>query len=337
MQRFMTAALVGFLAAALGDSAARGEGAPDPKEWEAILQDPAYTGEEVTEQSEIEKVLFTEYRKRRNAHFLFETSYDMESAKDYLAFCEWAYRDFLKWCGKPEDYELWPNRCHVGLIANKAEWECLMMHRNKGRPAHELERLKNIGGQWSAAGPMTLNYSREGSTPEQDKLNLFHTLNHLFLHGLAKSGPDGIVWWLWEGFSILREVDVFGTRGPGCISFETSADSPEDRAWNDIDDWVTLLKRDVRTKQDEDFILFWHKDVMSVQLKTFVKAWSIIRYLTRSDREREEFVKFIELLKTKNDQSRALETALKTDPEELDKAWRTWIKRQPTRWRKSSR
>ncbi|GEM_PF-1987682 len=308
----------------------------DEKEYGNILEDPEFIGEEVTEQSEIEKILFTEYRKRRNKHFILETSYDMEAAKDYISFCEWAYREFLKWCGKdPKTYELWNTRAHVAIIANKAEWECLMRARNKGRPPHELERLKNIGGQWGPS--FTINYSREGSTADQDKLNVFHSLNHLFCHGLAKSGHDGIIWWLWESFAKMREIDVFGTCGPGCINFETHAKTKEDRAWNDIDDWVTLLKRDVRTKQDEDFILFWHKDVMSIQNKTYVKGWSIIRYLTRRDKEKEQFVQFLEMLKTKSDQGRAMETVLGLSPDELDKKWRRWIKSQPSRWRKRRR
>jgi len=306
-----------------------------PEEKKEAPSDPELIGEEVTEQSEIEKLLFTEYRKRRTKHFMFETSYDMETAKDYIAFCETAYREFLKWAGKPPETDLWGTRAHVAVVNNKAEWECLMRARNKGRPPAELERLKDIGGQWNSSPPFTINYSREGQTPEADKLNVFHSLNHLFCHGLAGSGHQGILWWLWEGFSFMRELDVFGARGPGCINFETAAKTPEDRAWNDVDEWVTLLKRDVRAKQDEDFILFWHKDVMNIPTKTYVKAWSMIRYFTRDDASKATFVEFVSMLKTKNDQGRAIQEIYGTDPDGVDKEWREWIKRQPNKWRKT--
>jgi hypothetical protein len=329
---FLTAGLLFLVALFLNPAFAR-----DKKGEDEPLSDPELIGEEVTEQSEIEKLLFTEYRKRRTKHFFLETSYDTDQCKEYMAFCETSYREFLKWANKPADFELWNTRAHVAILANKAEWECLMKARNKGRPAWELERLKNIGGQWDGHRLQTLNYSREGSTPEQDKLHLFHTLNHLFLVGLQKSGGAGRVWWLYEGHSMLREIQVFGTRGTGCISFETQAKTEDDRAWNDLDDWHSLLKRDVRQKQDEDFVLFWHKDLTAIQNKTYVKGWSIIRWMCRDDKNREKFIQFLEMLKTSNDQRRALETAFGMDPEAIDKAWRKWIMRQPTRWKKSRR
>jgi len=219
-------------------------------------------------------------------------------------------------------------------VSNKAEWECLMRARNKGRPPAELERLKDIGGQWNSSPPFSINYSSEGSTPEADKVEMFHSLNHLFCHGLAGSAHAGILWWLWEGFAFMRSLDVLGARGGGCINFETSAKTPEDRAWNDVDEWVTLLKRDVRAKQDEDFILFWHKDVMNIPTKTYVKAWSMIRYFTRDEASKAKFVEFVSMLKTKNDQGRAVQEVYKTDPDGIDKEWRDWIKRQPNKWRK---
>ena len=106
----------------------------------AWLTYPALVGEEVSDQTEYEKLLFTEYRKRRNKHFFLETSFDMDSCKDYLAFAETVYREFLEFAGKPKDYELWHTRVHSTVINNKAEWECLMKHRNKNDPPHILEK-----------------------------------------------------------------------------------------------------------------------------------------------------------------------------------------------------
>jgi hypothetical protein len=310
------------------------------KKDEKPAEDPALIGEEVTEQSQIEKLLFTEYRKRQNAHFVLETSFDMAACKDYLTFCEIQYREFLKWCGKPEDTQLWPYKVRVIIINNKAEWECLMKAMNKGEPPHILEKKKELGGSWNVR--QTAQYSREGSTPDHDKLHLFHMLNHLFLHGLAKSGHEGRIWWLWESFAWYRAIEIFGAKGSGCVNFETQAKTDEDRAWNDLDDWVTLLKRDVRTKQDEDFILFWHKDLTAISNKTFVKGWALVRYFCRDEKNREKFIKFLEGLKVKNDQQRSLEAAFSFTPSRtcrsvadwIDKDWRSWIKRQPTRWRK---
>ncbi|MHC4598697.1 MAG: hypothetical protein ACYS47_06805 [Planctomycetota bacterium] len=307
------------------------------------LNDPELIGEEVTDQTENEKLLFTEYRKRRNKHFFLETSFDMDTCKDYIAFAELMYREFLEWAGKPADYELWPSRIKMTVINNKAEWECLMKNIYKNDPPHLLEKKLKLGGSWWTTG--MLQYSRDGSTPESDKLSLYHKLNHVFLHGLAKSGHNGTVWWLWEAFSWHRALEKFGSRGGGCITFKTAAKTEEDRAWNDIDDWVSLLKRDVRTKQDEDFVLFWHKDLSAVQGKTWVKAWSLVRYFLKDKEHKAKFIQFIEMLKTHNHQAKAMTEAFalkldKSNPtaaDKIDRDWRSWIKRQPSRWRKRSR
>jgi hypothetical protein len=295
--------------------------------------DTSLAGEEVVEQSEIETLLFTGYRKRRSAHFFFETSFDADACKETIAFCEKSYLDFLQWAGKPPETDLWGMRAHIALLHNKAEWECLLMRRTQGMPPHIVEGFKNVGAQWEASPPAAFLYSREGSDRGADKVHLFHFLNHLFLHGLAGSGSDGTVWWLWEAFSWHRSIEVFGARGGTCRSFDTDGDGREDRAWFDIDDWVDLLKRDVRAKQDEDFLLFWHKDLMNIQSKTCVKAWSMIRWFTRDEKERAKLVDFVSMIKTKNDQARALKEVYDMNPGDLDKAWREWIRGQPNRWR----
>ncbi len=306
-----------------------GMGRIEEKAWRAMLEDPAFVGEPVKETSQLEKDLFTEYQKRRTPHFFVETSRDADAARAYAAFCEWAYGDFLRWAGKDaETYGLWNVRAHVAVIANRGEWESLMLARNRDASRFVKEKLKKVGGQWSARGLFTLVHSRGDATLEGECLQLFHTLNHLFLHGLAKSGPEGCVWWLWEAFSMMRGVEVFGAPGPGCTDFKTGVEHRDDPAWRDPDAWVRLLKVDVRMKQDEPFVVFRHKDVQSIRQTTYVKAWSILRYLTRGKRERAKFVAFLERLKTKGDQDRALQDVLGMDAETLDGRWRRWVRRQ---------
>ncbi|MHC5039090.1 MAG: hypothetical protein ACYTHM_17415 [Planctomycetota bacterium] len=290
-------------------------------------------------QSRIEQLLFTVYNKRRTEHFILETSYDMGLCMDFIAFCETQYREFLRWCGKPEGTQLWPYRVRVVIINNKAEWDCLMRAMNRGEPSHILEKRKELGGSWNVR--QIVQYSREGSTPDHDKLHLFHMLNHLFLHGLAKSGHEGRIWWLWESFAWYRAIEIFGAKGSGCGNYETGALTDEERAWNDLDDWVILLKRDVRTKMDEDFTRFWQRDLTRIKYKNLVKGWSLIRFFCRDQGSKARFIRFLELLKTKNDQERAFIQAFafeegrdgETVGAWIDRQWRNWILRQPTRWR----
>ena len=291
-------------------------------------EDPALVGEEAAEQSEFEKLLFTEFRKRRTKHFLLETSYDTAAAKDYIAFCEQSYRDFLAWAGKPADTDLWGTRARVVVMSSRAEWECLLAALNKGRPPAEMEQLKKMGGQWNSSPPLAMIYSRDSSTPRADKLQLFHTLCHLFLHGLAGSSQQGIVWWLWEGFSAYRELEVFGRKGTSCVDFTTAAKNDSDRAWSDPDQWVMLLKKEVIAKKGEDFEVFWHKGVMDMQEKTYVKAWSLIRYLTRDEGSKARFIEFVSMLKTRNDQARAMNEVYSAGPNEIEREWKKWIRLQ---------
>jgi hypothetical protein len=75
---------------------------------------------------------------------------------------------------------------------------------------------------------------------------------------------------------------------------------------------------------------------MAIQSKTYVKAWAMVRYFCRDEKEKAKFVNFISMIKTKNDQARALKEVYSMSPDDIDKAWREWIRGQPNRWRKAS-
>ena len=335
---FLLHAALGVVAALvmLSGPALAGEKKPpeDAGDKARPAEDPSLVGEVVSEKSEYENLLFTEYRKRRTAHFFFETSYDMDACKDYIAFLEQQYRDFLKWAGKPADTDLWGTRAHAVLVHNKAEWEALMTQMTRGQPPHVVEALKNGSGTHQASPPALVAYSSAGSDPLNDKMLMFHNLNHLFLYGLAGAGGEALLPWLFEAFSWHRSFEVFGHQGSSCMGFGTVVGRDDDRAWNDVDDWVALLQRDAALKQDEDFTLFWHKDLTSIATKTYVKSWSIVRYLLRDEKEKAKLVSFVSMLKSKPDQARALKETCSVTGEELDKDWRVWIRKQPSRWRK---
>jgi hypothetical protein len=297
------------------------------------------------QRSHAEKMLFTEYRKWISPHFFLETSFDANRARDLISFLETAYAEFLKWALKSKGYDLWRKRVHVIVIYNRAEWECLIKGHLKGKPIHEVAGIIKTGFYWCPDLLLAWHYSRDGSTPESDKIALFHTLNHLFLNGLASSGREGIVWWLWEGFAFHRSLEIFHSRGPTCGREPDRKGGRGKDPWADVDDWVSLLKRDVRTKQDEDFVIFAHKDPWMIQTKTYVKAWSLVRYLVRDIPNKRKFIGFVEGIETEGKQSGALAESFdlvpdRRDPtafDKIDREWRAWIKRQPSRWRKHRR
>ncbi len=307
-----------------------GEKPPKPEE-KPEMEDPSLTGEEVKEASGLENTLATTYAKRQSTHFFLETSYPMESAKDYIKFCEVQYADFLKWADLPKDHNLWGQRAHIVVIGNKGEWEALLRHQYRSLPPKEQELRMKIGGFWDSHPPVTFNLSHEGATPEADKLHILHSLTHLFLHGLTGSGGDGFIPWLYEAFSRHRELELFGGLGGGCIAFETQAERGKDNSWNDPDDWVKLLKKQVMQKDDEEFVMFWHKNLMDVSIPTYVKSWSIIQFLVRDDAAKGDFLRFLKMLKTKNDQAKALKMVYNFAPDDLEREWRAWIKKQKSK------
>lgn len=321
--RITAAALVFLWAALPALRAEEGEEAP--------VENPKYVGVPVEEPSGLENLLATQYNKRQTEHFFLETSYPVEAAKDYIAFCEKQYEAFLAWAGLPKDHKLWGQRARIAIIGNKGEWEALQAYRNRNLPQREIEMRKKVGGTWSSSPPYVHNYSREGSTADHDKLHLYHSLTHLFQHGLSGSSREGFIPWLYEAFSFYRALELFGATGSGCINFDTQAEQAKTRAWNDPDDWIKLLKREVRKKNDEDFVLFWHKDLSSIPKPTYVKAWSLIDYFLRDEEAKADFIRFLKMLKTKNDQAKALKMIYNATPDDIDKEWRKWIKRQRSR------
>jgi len=302
-------------------------------EPEPPTDDPKYTGKEVTDSSRLEDILATQYNKRQTEHFFLETSYPVEGAKDYIRFCEKQYEAFLEWAGLPKNHKLWGTRAHIAIIGNKGEWEAYLAYSNRSLPQREIEARKRVGGQWGTSPPNILNYSREGSTPAADKLHLYHTLTHLFQHGLSGSSLQGkgFIPWLFEAFSFYRALELFGATGSGCINFDTQAEQAKTRAWNDPDDWIKMLKREVKKKNDEDFVLFWHKDLSSIPKPTYVKSWSLIDFFLRSDESKADFIRILKMLKTSKDQAKAMKMVYNASPDDIDKEWRKWIKKQRSR------
>jgi hypothetical protein len=327
--------LAGAAPASAGEPAEPGKGR-EPAQKTAP-EDPALVGEEVKEQSDIERILETEHRKRRTAHFALETSLDADACKELVAFCEKSYREFLAWAGKPPDTWLWAARAQVVVIDRKTEWQSLILHRHRGEADYLVNEHLFTGADWDPSPPLILFYSHEGSDRKHDEFTLFHYLNHFFLHGLAGSGRDGIVWWLWEGFSWHRSAEVFGFPGRRCVPYDRDVLTREEQAWTDPDEWVRLLKQEVRENADVALVQFFQKGVTRIEEKTHAKGWSLVRYLVRDEEERAKFVRFVSTLKTSQDQARALEECHGLTPEGLDAAWREWILTQPNRWWKGRR
>jgi hypothetical protein len=305
--------------------AAEGDGEETPVDAEKLY------GEEVTETSRLEELLATEFQKRRTVHFFLETGYPMEQARDYIRFCEERYAGFLKWAGLPANHKLWGTRAHVVVFTNKGEWEAYRRYSLRHLKPKEIEMRLKVSGTWRAQPPMRFIYSREGASPTQDKLHLLHGLMHIMLHGLCGSGRGGFLPWLFEAFSFHWELEIFGGLSGGCVNFETQAKKGEERAWTDPDDWIKLLKREVKKKKDEDFVLFWHKDLSSLSKPTLVKSWSLIQYFLRDEDAKGDFVRFLKLLKDRKDLGKGLKMVWNATPDDIDKAWRKWVKKQRSR------
>jgi hypothetical protein len=294
------------------------------------------------ERSETEDLLFTEYRKVRSLHFDLETTSDSDCARDMIEFCEKMYSAFIDWARKPPGFRLWPGRAHVLLINNKAEWETLVKMHGKGRSVVEAMHIISRGFHWCPKDLEAWHHSPTGSTVSSTQINLLHTLNHLFLSGLARSHGEEIIWWLWEGYAWHRSVELFGHSGPDCGIHPSAHPKEEYRQWRDMEDWVSLLKRDVRTRQDEDFFLFSAKPPAAMRYKTLVKAWSLVRFMDRDLEERRKLLSFIEGLGIRDNQARALKSSFRLELDRrnptvwdrMDREWRTWIKRRPSRWRR---
>lgn len=294
-------------------------------------------GDEVTERSDFEEVLGLVLHKRRTEHFVFETSRGGDACGDFIDFCETSHNEFLRWAGKPPETRLWDTRARIAILDKKEAWERLVRHWTRGEPPRIVEAVKCVGGAWKATPPTVILYSREGEDLDDDKAHIFHFINHLFLAGLAGSGNGGVIWWLYEAFSTHRCIEAFGLRTSGCKVWETDDrwNSAAHRAWYRLDDWVTLLKQDVSSGNDMAFRqMITRGNFRDDPPKTIVKAWSLIRWFVRDEKEKSRFVDFLSALKTKDDQVRALERVYAMSPEDVDRSWADWILEQPSRWRR---
>ncbi|MHC4780305.1 MAG: hypothetical protein ACYTFG_17185, partial [Planctomycetota bacterium] len=84
------------------------------------------------------------------------------------------------------------------------------------------------------------------------------------------------------------------------------------------------------------------KPPAAMRYKTLVKAWSLVRFMDRDLEERRKLLSFIEGLGIRDNQARALKSSFRLELDRrnptvwdrMDREWRTWIKRRPSRWRR---
>jgi len=136
-----------------------------------------------------------------------------------------------------------------------------------------------------------------------------------------------VVPWLYEGVAIGWEIEAFGN----ILDNRPKWARRNARIWDDPNDWIKLLTREVRKKNDEEFVFFWQKDAASIAKSTLVKAWSLVQYLTRDSDEKTRFLRFIGMVQRGRDQAKALKEIYNLSPLTLDREWRKWIKQQRSR------
>jgi hypothetical protein len=267
-------------------------------------------------------ILATYYAQSQSKHFFIETSHSLAMAENYLAFLETQYRKILKWSNRTQESGFWKGRAHVAVLTDKGEWEVLMQYHYRAKAPDEME--KRIGNNiiCSAEPPRIWLFASEDSKLRETKLRLLYHLSNLCLLRMGTSPNREVVPWLYEGVAIGWEIEAFGD----ILANQTRGERRINRIWDDPNDWVKLLKREVKKKSDGYLLAFWRYDAVYFTKPVLVKIWSLVQYLTRDSDARTRFLRFIGIVHSREDQAKALKTVYDLTHDGLDREWRKWIK-----------
>jgi len=157
---------------------------------------------------------------------------------------------------------------------------------------------------------------------QDEEGHICHIAGHFLLNWhTSVNNPD----WLVEGFASFMEVKFREASRVRCSTRATYGGSAKvaEKA-KDFAAWKDLVKESVLDKQDTPMLQMKEYDLNRLDFEHLSKSWSVVTFLITEHKDK--FVKWIEGIKKGEPQDRALFLAFNWKVEELDDAWRKWVK-----------
>ncbi|MEN8150939.1 MAG: hypothetical protein ABFS86_14045 [Planctomycetota bacterium] len=272
--------------------------------------------------SRFESGLGVKLNKMESGHFRIETVMPPKVLKEYIKACETAFALFAKDVGDDANFDVFGGKKATLLVlGTQAQWH-RYVDTFGGGSAQDKAFTKKLKGSRTTSNLFAAIYEGDDGSMESTIDSLVHHTAHFLI--LSKWGITQP--WLEEGFAYYYTVKTLNSTRTHCTSrgdYATAFSGEKD--WGQSENWKALVKADVMKGADPDIRMFYGLRMGQLQYPASVKAWSLITYLF--DKRREDFMKWCEAVgRGGRKQEEAMKEILGLQFEELDIAWREYVK-----------
>ncbi|MBI3099454.1 MAG: hypothetical protein HYY93_14685 [Planctomycetes bacterium] len=164
-------------------------------------------GDEVKEETEVEKTLGIKLAKRATGRFRIQTVDGADRGARRLKLAEVARAEFLKLLEIPDDPPLVADRLEIIQLETQKQH---LEYVEKLSPNEDKSLARQAGGDVSYQPPVTEGFKAAGNDPEE---SVIHDVIHIYL--VHRGGTGAVIPWLYEGMSytftrrIMQQATVF--------------------------------------------------------------------------------------------------------------------------------
>lgn len=273
----------------------------------------------VAQASRLEDVFGEPFAKFETANFRVESPHSAAVIAGYLDTCETTRAAWLGDLGLDPSAAAFPRVPVFCVLESEGQWDRWINHMAQSANQGFL-RARTF--HWARDRWICSLRNHEGATDATRRDRLSHETAHM-LNLAVWDMADGC--WLDEALAHRCRVLLAGTTGAYCV-----AERPEEYAkpgapgdWTDPSRWKALLKASVAARDDTALRLVVNKRCYDLPLAASVKAWSVVDFLMRRDRD--AFVGMLRDIRGQKDLVLLLETRFGRDVEVLDDEWRRWV------------
>lgn len=304
-------------------------GAEERAERERIAQavKQASDGQEVADESAVERAVGMKLTKRQSDHFVIQAYCDPVRTKELVRLAETTWAEFhaLTEMKKPILGRI------EGLVFQTSGQHEKYVEKVSPAPAAQKENMKRLAGDlnWD---PLRFEGYESDRGPGYPRDFTVHDTAHLLLLGYSEVPGAKLKAWLYEGMALYFTERITHTAIQFCVasadpksgsSAQGGGGAAAKRDLTDTKTWRKMLKEQVRADQTYGLPSLVQAGTDAMSQAMAVQSWSLVEFLLT--RHRKEFLVFVSGLRVGKEQGAAMRDAMGVGFVELEREWKRYV------------
>ncbi|MFC1587268.1 hypothetical protein ACFL54_03065 [Planctomycetota bacterium] len=288
---------------------------------------------EIVEPSEYEKKLEVELKTFQTGLFHIYSYQSPQKIRHLIERLNQAYFKFLEMMELPPYVQLWSQHVEIFIFAGKEDSFNYYRHYLMADNPEAMTKLmqKNPRTFWYNP-PGILMYKTPTATAESIESQILHIVTHNMMYRYPSRGE--VPHWLNEGIAGFLEYSFFGKAAGYCYGPRTRVSGePQQEGIRYFrgENWLKWVKKLVKKKKNRPVAELISSDLANITMEDLAQLYTVIGYVTDfSPRTLNRLIKTSKQLPLDRQQD-SFQTVFGQTPEEFDRGWQRWVRKQKTK------